>query len=149
MKRDVQDNDKIKRLASLFNFKDRSLEIGGTSCIVTAEDFMDIMGIKDGNEEVEMAPKHTEKPPTELKHEDTMKRAYALYALRDIICAPAKGCLNGWHLDYVLDIGNLKKKQWAKHAIDCLVSGIKTYQNPRQRQDQKIGIFVQHQRSVS
>nr|GEW86786.1 hypothetical protein [Tanacetum cinerariifolium] len=264
MKRDVQDNDKIKRLASLFNIKDRSLEIGGTNCIVTAEDFMDIMGIKDGDEEVEMAPKHTEKPPTELKQqakkkqsvdsnkdvaweeminataedeehspvfkqpqniqktkqkseiecmgnpwnafqkaqmrkkklsskqcaprrkklnmglkkkrklklsfaedftdimcikdgdeevemapkhtekppteikrifsnskkvkfdkdnknvielltrsvdEDTVKRAYALYALRDIICALAKGCLNGWYLDYVLEIGTLKKKQ--------------------------------------
>nr|GEZ68686.1 hypothetical protein [Tanacetum cinerariifolium] len=123
MKRDVQDNDMIKRLASLFNIKDRSLEIGGINFIVTAEDFTDIMGIKDGDEEVEMAPKHTEKSPTELKRifsnskkvkfdidnknvieqlthsvvthsvdEDTVKRAYALYALRDIICAPAKEC---------------------------------------------------------
>ncbi|PWA48605.1 Aminotransferase-like mobile domain-containing protein [Artemisia annua] len=54
MKRGVQNNKRIKQLASMFNTEERCLEIEGVKYVVTPEDFSRIMGVEDGDEEIEM-----------------------------------------------------------------------------------------------
>ncbi|GKA13895.1 ATP-dependent Clp protease proteolytic subunit-related protein 2 [Tanacetum coccineum] len=47
-----------------------------------------------------------------------------------IICAP-RGYLAPYYLWYVRDVSALKKKQWAAHAIYCLVEGIDKYKKAK------------------
>ncbi|GKA52990.1 hypothetical protein Tco_0746305 [Tanacetum coccineum] len=64
------------------------------------------------------------------KDADIVKQAYALFALGTIICAP-RGYLAPYYLWYVRDVSALKKKQWAAHAIYCLVEGIDKYKKAK------------------
>ncbi|PWA93219.1 hypothetical protein CTI12_AA073140 [Artemisia annua] len=159
----VQNNEKIKKLVSVFNTNDRSLLLpDGSRCVVTPQDFTSIMGVEDGDEEVDIHKNQVREPPSEQtrmflsdnvkeslvsnikvlkelkesKDKDTLNRAFALYALRFIICAPTKNSLPGSYLEYVENVSSIKKKKWATHAVECLVRGIDTY-NKDKRQKTK------------
>nr|GFB25994.1 hypothetical protein [Tanacetum cinerariifolium] len=142
----------------MFNTKDRSLLLpDGSRCVVTPQDFTSIMGVEDGDEVVVMPKTSVLKPPSEQtsiflvkygnqwwasnknvleelttsKDKDTVKRAFALYALRSIVCPPVGNSLCGNYLKHVDDVNGLKKKKWATHALNNLVHGINTYKNGR------------------
>ncbi|GJY14822.1 hypothetical protein Tco_0385244 [Tanacetum coccineum] len=64
------------------------------------------------------------------KDADIVKQAYALFALGTIICATRR-YLAPYYLRYVRDVSAFKKKQWAAHAIYCLVEGIDKYKKAK------------------
>ncbi|GJV41449.1 aminotransferase-like mobile domain-containing protein [Tanacetum coccineum] len=152
----IQDNEKIKQLASLFNTDEKCLEIKGVKYVVTAEDFTQIMGMEDGEEKITKLKQVKGKPDIDMKeivnqlsegkNEDEVKRAYALLALRYIICAPPKGALGHSFLNLVQDVGSLNKKKWATYAIESLVEGIKIYKTGKGKGERNLGgctIFLQ------
>ncbi|KAL4572499.1 hypothetical protein LXL04_019278 [Taraxacum kok-saghyz] len=61
-------------------------------------------------------------------HDDVL-RAFALLALRFIVCPPSREKLDTWTLNYVEDVNSLQMKPWATLAMQSLVKGIRTYQN--------------------
>lgn len=68
MERGVQDNKRVKQLATLFNLKENCIEIEGVKYIVTANDFTQIMGVGDGEEEINMPGRGAKKQdPTEAQ----------------------------------------------------------------------------------
>nr|GEX47975.1 hypothetical protein [Tanacetum cinerariifolium] len=86
MKHDVQDNDKIKRLASLFNIKDRSLEIGEKPPTEIKRIFSNSKKVKfdvDNKNVIELL--------THSVDEDTVKRAYAPICLAGHNLCTSKG----------------------------------------------------------
>lgn len=187
MERHIQNNAMIKKLATMFNTQDNSLELEGETCVLTANDFTRIMGIEDGEEEIKIPREGKNKPrkgkkkprkaqikplPTELElkrdfveegqnhicmkkvmtklsedlDEDNVKRAYVLFALQYIVCAPSEKDLPLSYLDLVRDVSCLKKKRWATFAIDRLVKGIKTYKNSKGTKEIHLGgctLFLQ------
>ena len=194
MERHIQNNVMIKKLATMFNIQENSLELECETRVLMANDFTRIMGIEDGEEEIEIPRKGQNKPregqnkhrkgkkkprkaqnkllPTELElkrnfvnegqnhicmkkvttelseglDEDNVKRAYILFALQYIVCAPSEKDLHLSYLDLVRDISSLKKKRWATFAIDRLVKGIRTYQNSKGTKEIHLGgctLFLQ------
>ncbi|PWA66797.1 hypothetical protein CTI12_AA263220 [Artemisia annua] len=157
MSHNVQSNKAIDKLVSLFNTKDRSLLLpDGSRWVVIPQDFTSIMGVEDGDKVVIIPKKPVSKLPSEQtiiffenkcqwvvsnkkiefelaqsKDRDTVKRAFALFALRNIVCPPTRNSLCWAYLNHVDDLNGLKKKKWATHALNVLVRGINTYRNSR------------------
>lgn len=74
---------------------------------------------------------------TGSEDEESIKRAYALFALKHIVCAPSRDKLDVDCLEYLIDTNALKKKPWATHAMASLAKGIRPYKNPRGKKELK------------
>ncbi|CAI9278816.1 unnamed protein product [Lactuca saligna] len=160
----VRNSDLILDLVSIFNVSNKSLNINGHDYRVTPEEFTNIMGIKDGVEEIDLKNHPSKELNTlfadsnpcqftvsnkkiavHLKSNDMniATKAYALLSLLRIVCAPGRGSLNGKYLN---NIDDMNHKRWATHAIETLVQSIASFQNGKGLKQKYLGgcvLFLQ------
>ncbi|GJX90392.1 hypothetical protein Tco_0343718, partial [Tanacetum coccineum] len=148
MDSEVRSHKLILDLVSKFGTTSKSLHINGCDYRVTPEDFTSIMGIKDGEEEIDLKTHPSEEIMEELKElfadetkqfqvcnkkvlkhlkdgeANLVNRAFALFSLFHIVSSLGLSALNRKYLNKLDD---MKNKKWATHAIDIQVRGIASY----------------------
>ncbi|GJU05382.1 ribonuclease H-like domain-containing protein [Tanacetum coccineum] len=164
---EVRSHKLILDLVSKFDTASKSLHINGCDYRVTPEEFTSIMGIEDGEEDIDLKTRPSKEIMKELKElfadgrkqfqvcnkkvlkhlkdgeTNLAKRAFALFSLLHIVSSPGRSALNGKYLN---NLDDMKNKKWATHAIDILVRGIASYKKGNGKIQSRLGgcvLFLQ------